>query len=305
MREQRARAPASGARGARARGRALLGTRGPALVQQRGPRGAPRGLGGEPLGPRSAPRARRRSAMPGGPDEPSLLVFLSASSCTRHRFTSPGLAGVALKTCALLPVPPRGGHPSAMARCDRSDPDVRPESPWSVRVFGVALVVAGYPWPRSSCRGSERMLFYRAASGGVWSNGRRRSRPHGWLPWSYGWLRRPYGRPRRPFGGSALTPWGGSAEPASGSAEPVGARPRARRRRHGHGAGWEVGTRYVQHESLLGAICDIVAELRIAQRLAPSLAQMCEDPPQPSCARREREHFRRGGARAHSCQVGC
>mmetsp|Transcript_86791 Transcript_86791/g.218470 ORF Transcript_86791/g.218470 Transcript_86791/m.218470 type:complete len:535 (-) Transcript_86791:127-1731(-) len=40
---------------------------------------------------------------------------------------------------------------------------------------------------------------------------------------------------------------------------------------------WEVGTRYVQHEKLLGAVCDLVAEIRVAQRLAPALQQMCED----------------------------
>mmetsp|Transcript_75303 Transcript_75303/g.156870 ORF Transcript_75303/g.156870 Transcript_75303/m.156870 type:complete len:546 (-) Transcript_75303:202-1839(-) len=40
---------------------------------------------------------------------------------------------------------------------------------------------------------------------------------------------------------------------------------------------WEVGTRYVQHEGLLSAICAIVAEVRSAQRSAPALAQMCED----------------------------
>lgn len=40
---------------------------------------------------------------------------------------------------------------------------------------------------------------------------------------------------------------------------------------------WEVGTRYVQHDKLLGAVCDLVAEIRVAQRLAPALQQMCED----------------------------
>lgn len=40
---------------------------------------------------------------------------------------------------------------------------------------------------------------------------------------------------------------------------------------------WEVGTRYVQHEKLLGAVCDLVAEIRVAQRLAPVLTQMCDD----------------------------
>eukprot|EP00927_Polykrikos_kofoidii_P037337 TRINITY_DN31489_c0_g1_i1.p1 TRINITY_DN31489_c0_g1~~TRINITY_DN31489_c0_g1_i1.p1 ORF type:complete len:537 (-),score=98.33 TRINITY_DN31489_c0_g1_i1:50-1660(-) len=40
---------------------------------------------------------------------------------------------------------------------------------------------------------------------------------------------------------------------------------------------WEVGTRYVQHESLLTAVCDLVAEIRAAQRLAPALTAMCEE----------------------------
>ncbi|CAE8605682.1 unnamed protein product [Polarella glacialis] len=40
---------------------------------------------------------------------------------------------------------------------------------------------------------------------------------------------------------------------------------------------WEVGSRYVRQAVLLNAICDLVAEFRIAQRLAPSLAPMCAD----------------------------
>ncbi|CAE6927873.1 unnamed protein product [Symbiodinium natans] len=40
---------------------------------------------------------------------------------------------------------------------------------------------------------------------------------------------------------------------------------------------WEVGTRYVQQEKMLTAVCDLVAEIRAAQRLAPVLAQMCEE----------------------------
>jgi len=40
---------------------------------------------------------------------------------------------------------------------------------------------------------------------------------------------------------------------------------------------WEVGARYVQHPALLDAICDLVAEIRAAQRIAPALTQMCED----------------------------
>jgi hypothetical protein len=40
---------------------------------------------------------------------------------------------------------------------------------------------------------------------------------------------------------------------------------------------WEVGTRYVQHAPLLYAVCDLVAEIRAAQRLAPALTQMCEE----------------------------
>eukprot|EP00440_Ansanella_granifera_P009159 gb/GFBE01009921.1/.p1 GENE.gb/GFBE01009921.1/~~gb/GFBE01009921.1/.p1 ORF type:complete len:530 (+),score=107.52 gb/GFBE01009921.1/:1-1590(+) len=40
---------------------------------------------------------------------------------------------------------------------------------------------------------------------------------------------------------------------------------------------WEVGTRYVQHEMLLNGICDLVAETRLAQRIAPALKDMCEE----------------------------
>lgn len=40
---------------------------------------------------------------------------------------------------------------------------------------------------------------------------------------------------------------------------------------------WEVGARYVQHQLLLNAVCDLVAEIRSAQRLAPALGAMCED----------------------------
>ncbi|CAK9050840.1 unnamed protein product [Durusdinium trenchii] len=40
---------------------------------------------------------------------------------------------------------------------------------------------------------------------------------------------------------------------------------------------WEVGTRYVQQEKMLTAVCDLVAEIRAAQRIAPALAQMCEE----------------------------
>jgi len=40
---------------------------------------------------------------------------------------------------------------------------------------------------------------------------------------------------------------------------------------------WEVGTRYVQNERLLNAICDLVAEIRAAQRIAPAFTAMCED----------------------------
>mmetsp|Transcript_44794 Transcript_44794/g.130456 ORF Transcript_44794/g.130456 Transcript_44794/m.130456 type:complete len:537 (-) Transcript_44794:208-1818(-) len=41
--------------------------------------------------------------------------------------------------------------------------------------------------------------------------------------------------------------------------------------------GWELGTRYMQHEKLLNALCDLVAEIRRAQRIAPALTGMCED----------------------------
>mmetsp|Transcript_142773 Transcript_142773/g.397704 ORF Transcript_142773/g.397704 Transcript_142773/m.397704 type:complete len:539 (+) Transcript_142773:162-1778(+) len=40
---------------------------------------------------------------------------------------------------------------------------------------------------------------------------------------------------------------------------------------------WEVGTRYVQHEKLLNAVCDLVAEIRVAQRLVPALTTMCDE----------------------------
>jgi hypothetical protein len=40
---------------------------------------------------------------------------------------------------------------------------------------------------------------------------------------------------------------------------------------------WEVGARYVQHAPLLNAVCDLVAEIRFAQRLAPALTGMCEE----------------------------
>lgn len=40
---------------------------------------------------------------------------------------------------------------------------------------------------------------------------------------------------------------------------------------------WEMGTRYMQHEKLLNAVCDLVAEIRRAQRIVPSLTSMCEE----------------------------
>merc|ERR1719473_1777640 len=40
---------------------------------------------------------------------------------------------------------------------------------------------------------------------------------------------------------------------------------------------WEVGARYVQHTPLLNALCDLVAEIRSAQRLAPALTSMCDE----------------------------
>merc|ERR1711874_632090 len=39
----------------------------------------------------------------------------------------------------------------------------------------------------------------------------------------------------------------------------------------------EVGLRYVQHSKLLHAVCDVIAEIRQAQRLVPALTSMCED----------------------------
>jgi len=40
---------------------------------------------------------------------------------------------------------------------------------------------------------------------------------------------------------------------------------------------WEVGARYVQNEQLLNGICDLVAEIRMAQHVAPNLRTMCEE----------------------------
>eukprot|EP00929_Paragymnodinium_shiwhaense_P053019 TRINITY_DN26550_c0_g1_i1.p1 TRINITY_DN26550_c0_g1~~TRINITY_DN26550_c0_g1_i1.p1 ORF type:complete len:538 (-),score=144.25 TRINITY_DN26550_c0_g1_i1:328-1941(-) len=40
---------------------------------------------------------------------------------------------------------------------------------------------------------------------------------------------------------------------------------------------WEVGTRYVQNLQLLTAVCDLVAEIRAAQKITPALTQMCDD----------------------------
>lgn len=40
---------------------------------------------------------------------------------------------------------------------------------------------------------------------------------------------------------------------------------------------WEMGTRYMQHEKLLNAVCDLVAEIRRAQRVVPALTTMCEE----------------------------
>lgn len=39
---------------------------------------------------------------------------------------------------------------------------------------------------------------------------------------------------------------------------------------------WEIGAKYVQNEHLLSGICDLVAEMRFAQRIAPELVAMCE-----------------------------
>lgn len=40
---------------------------------------------------------------------------------------------------------------------------------------------------------------------------------------------------------------------------------------------WEVGTRYVQQAPLLSAVCDLVAQIRVAQKLVPSLTAMCDE----------------------------
>lgn len=40
---------------------------------------------------------------------------------------------------------------------------------------------------------------------------------------------------------------------------------------------WEVGKNYVQNEIFLNSICDLVAEIQLAQRMVPGLKVMCED----------------------------
>lgn len=40
---------------------------------------------------------------------------------------------------------------------------------------------------------------------------------------------------------------------------------------------WEIGAKYVQHEPLLHAVCDVVDVVRAAQRVAPALIGMCND----------------------------
>lgn len=40
---------------------------------------------------------------------------------------------------------------------------------------------------------------------------------------------------------------------------------------------WEVGSRYVRRVSMLAAVSDLVDEMRAAQRISPSLINMCED----------------------------
>jgi len=40
---------------------------------------------------------------------------------------------------------------------------------------------------------------------------------------------------------------------------------------------WEVGARYVKSKSLLDSVCDLVEEIKAAQRLAPELTTMIED----------------------------
>lgn len=40
---------------------------------------------------------------------------------------------------------------------------------------------------------------------------------------------------------------------------------------------WEVGTRYVQQTQLLNAVCDLVAQIREAQRIVPALTTMCDE----------------------------
>merc|ERR1712232_881108 len=40
---------------------------------------------------------------------------------------------------------------------------------------------------------------------------------------------------------------------------------------------WEIGGKYLQHEPLLHAICDVVEAVQAAQRMAPALIGMCTD----------------------------
>jgi len=40
---------------------------------------------------------------------------------------------------------------------------------------------------------------------------------------------------------------------------------------------WEVGARYLQSSNVLCAICDLVAEVRAAQKITPELTRMCDD----------------------------
>jgi NAD(P)-dependent dehydrogenase (short-subunit alcohol dehydrogenase family) len=40
---------------------------------------------------------------------------------------------------------------------------------------------------------------------------------------------------------------------------------------------WEIASRYVQKPALLGAVCDLVEEIRLLQRVAPEFKSMCDD----------------------------
>jgi hypothetical protein len=40
---------------------------------------------------------------------------------------------------------------------------------------------------------------------------------------------------------------------------------------------WEIGKNYVRHDSVLAAVCGVVAQIRVAQQLEPTLATLCNE----------------------------